>query len=829
MSKKQSKKLQHSIPSKFVLNHKDLQVIKVIGSGAFGEVSVGIYLPTETKVAIKKLHILESNERNEELYIREVECLSSLKHKFLLPFIGFTESYPYCIVTKYISGGTLYSAIHNDDCEEQKKKPKKLNPTELNIIAYGIANGMKYLHKKKIIHRDLKTQNILLDKNKKPVICDFGSSRRMEMKKTMTITSVGTSNYMAPEFFEGEYDEKVDVYAYAMMIWEMLTKEIPFDGYGDAQVLYMVKFKNQRPTIPTETPQGLKNLIEKCWSNDPKERLSFQEIEQLLLSGEVEFPGTDRNKFQSAISYDKKISNEKTKSFNNHTQPNTLSSANIPPPIRIQKIQHRNKKQPRSCGFLDVPISEIQTGENYLQQIENNTANIPEVLSFFEKHCNEDICFNFSIWKPFLMLISSDSEYQTRIYNLLMHFSQSVDIVKNVQKVENLHLYLNPKTIDFFLYFITYSPNIISIDLVNVLFNLSKQPEISKKAIILLCKICKFAQQFKNNIIDFFIKNVNFFINFEASYDLMMMLTSENKVTKSMIISYSESNNPSSVIAAYKATFSLVSSTPEFFNLDLILKHIISENADLRNESLEFIRRYAENIHGVPLSKICEALLISSQRYLKSENAILILCRYVDINDSFEPPIIFKSAKNWLLSANPTQFLNLFIVLFKKESRIRRFFAALTETYTFLNNILISGSKEIYLPICYLLRGFDDEFNVKLVQTGIIPKICNILLKTKEPDSVEFVLEVINKVAKSTYCNEFNQVVVYLINLINEKITCSMCCLITLCILSSQNQTHESFFKANFFPIFSRFNSSSKEAKEMIDIISSNLKKFSNY
>ena len=251
MSKKQSKKLQHSIPSKFVLNHKDLQVIKVIGSGAFGEVSVGIYLPTETKVAIKKLHILESNERNEELYIREVECLSSLKHKFLLPFIGFTESYPYCIVTKYISGGTLYSAIHNDDCEEQKKKPKKLNPTELNIIAYGIANGMKYLHKKKIIHRDLKTQNILLDKNKKPVICDFGSSRRMEMKKTMTITSVGTSNYMAPEFFEGEYDEKVDVYAYAMMIWEMLTKEIPFDGYGDAQVLYMVKFKNQRPTIPT--------------------------------------------------------------------------------------------------------------------------------------------------------------------------------------------------------------------------------------------------------------------------------------------------------------------------------------------------------------------------------------------------------------------------------------------------------------------------------------------------------------------------------------------------------------------------------------------------
>ena len=243
MSKKNS---ESDDISKYIIDHNQLKFERVIGMGGYGEVSIGYHIPTGLKVAIKKLFDVNESQINKELYHREIQALSLVKNIFLLPFIGFTNTPPYCIVTKYIPNGSLYDALHetqtplssprvsapsipqkakNDSKKGSKKiKTKKktksktpneddensdnnsqhsLTATEKTFIAYGISVGMQILHEKGIIHRDLKTQNILIDEHKCPIISDFGSSRYTSGNAPMT-SSFGTQNYMAPEFIQGE-------------------------------------------------------------------------------------------------------------------------------------------------------------------------------------------------------------------------------------------------------------------------------------------------------------------------------------------------------------------------------------------------------------------------------------------------------------------------------------------------------------------------------------------------------------------------------------------------------------------------------------------------
>ena len=276
--------------SKFILSIHDLNIIKPIGSGAFGDVFLGIHLPSKEKVAIKKLH---ESTLNAHLYLREVEALSVLAHPFLLPFFGFTNVSPFCIVTKFIPNGSLFDALHSNSLK------RKLTPTEMSIIAFGIASGMEFLHKKNVMHRDLKPQNILLDGSKLPVICDFGTSRKIE-QNTMT-GQCGTANYMSPEFIKNEkYDQSVDVYSFGMIIWEMLTGQIPFGDEEVPQVIYSI-LVGQELEIPEGTPENLVNLINGCKAFNPKERPSFEVIVKGFTDGLLCFPGTDMMKFNDFV------------------------------------------------------------------------------------------------------------------------------------------------------------------------------------------------------------------------------------------------------------------------------------------------------------------------------------------------------------------------------------------------------------------------------------------------------------------------------------------------------------------------------------------------
>ncbi|KAH0793127.1 TKL family protein kinase [Histomonas meleagridis] len=271
------------IPKKpTVIRHSEIRLEKNIATGGFAQVWLGIYLPTGQKVAIKKLF---STELTPEI-LNEINIHSSLHHKFITNFIGYTDEKPFCIVTEYVPNGTLHDALHSSDSKV------RLSPTDLTIIATGISSAMSYMHSKRIVHRDLKSLNILLDSRYQPKICDFGISTILDSDSKLN-QGFGTASIMSPEQHRQQnFNESVDVYAFGIMLWEMLTRQVPFENIDPIQLIYSVSMKGERPPIPKNTPKLLEFLIRKCWSQTPEERPTFKWIHLELSSGNIQFPGT---------------------------------------------------------------------------------------------------------------------------------------------------------------------------------------------------------------------------------------------------------------------------------------------------------------------------------------------------------------------------------------------------------------------------------------------------------------------------------------------------------------------------------------------------------
>jgi hypothetical protein len=210
--------------------------------------------------------------------------LASVDHPTLLKFVGAVDSPPYAIVTEWMPGGTLYHDLH---------KTRRLNPTQLTIAAVDIARGIEYLHARSIVHRDLKTLNVLLTDDGFARICDFGFSRHVRTSDAKMTGNVGTPHWMAPEVLAGSgvYDEKVDVYAFAIVLWELLVKKLPYTGMESTEIVAQVAMNDIRPPIPPTCPAPLRALIEICWLRDPTARPSFRQILEQMLSAGVVYPG----------------------------------------------------------------------------------------------------------------------------------------------------------------------------------------------------------------------------------------------------------------------------------------------------------------------------------------------------------------------------------------------------------------------------------------------------------------------------------------------------------------------------------------------------------
>ena len=178
-------------------------------------------------------------------------------------------------------------------------KNKKLTPARIISSIYQIAEGMKYIHFKKVIHRDLKPSNIVIAEDGTIKISDFGVSKMIdpESGSLSFTTGIGTLFFMAPEIINenDEYDEKVDVYSFGVLTFFILS------GGKMPKIKIPEICSGKKAEIPNEFSQLAKNLIDSCWNFDPNQRPSFDEICTLLEDNEYRLIDLDEAGMNEAL------------------------------------------------------------------------------------------------------------------------------------------------------------------------------------------------------------------------------------------------------------------------------------------------------------------------------------------------------------------------------------------------------------------------------------------------------------------------------------------------------------------------------------------------
>ncbi|EQC29266.1 TKL protein kinase [Saprolegnia diclina VS20] len=269
--------LDSDIKPEWQLSFSELHLGDAIGTGRSGQTFSGIW--RGTFIAAKVINVSHHNQSlSDEIlseFYREVAVVSRLRHPNIVLFLGVAINPPkYCLVFEFMQSGALTDLI-------RQRKP---TPIDFFRIAREIAMGMNYLHLCSIMHRDLKSGNVLLDAYGTVKISDFGLSCVLEIGHSSDLTAeTGTYRWMAPEVIGHEpYSMKADVYSYGVILWEMIAKEQPFKGMSPIQAAFAVARQQMRPPFPKDTPESLMQLVETCWHQDPAQRPTFAQILDVL-------------------------------------------------------------------------------------------------------------------------------------------------------------------------------------------------------------------------------------------------------------------------------------------------------------------------------------------------------------------------------------------------------------------------------------------------------------------------------------------------------------------------------------------------------------------
>jgi len=259
---------------------EDLKLGKAISSGGFGTVYKGYH--HGRKVAIKQLHAREMTENALLEFQREATIMMRLHSPSVVTLYGVTLNSPYYLVMEYMNGGSLYHLLQSNQDLNWKSRAK---------MALEIGQGLSFLHSRNILHRDLKSMNVLLDKLHRVKLGDFGLARvKQESSSQNTQRSMGTTSWMAPELFKrrAEYTKACDVYSLGMLLWELASRQIPFADAPDPGVIMTWVMQGNREAIPVGTPVWYSLLIQACWDAEPTKRPEIAEVVQQLEKGFAE-------------------------------------------------------------------------------------------------------------------------------------------------------------------------------------------------------------------------------------------------------------------------------------------------------------------------------------------------------------------------------------------------------------------------------------------------------------------------------------------------------------------------------------------------------------
>lgn len=273
------------------VNFEDLKLEKIIGSGAFGEVIRGTYCGTP--VVVKRMLRNKIDENHLRMFAEEIQLMMNLRHPNIVQFIGASwNSYSnVCFVTEYLENGDLFAVLRN---------PKFVLTYNRHILKMMVdtSRGMAYLHSMKppIIHRDLKSMNILVSSTFGCKVSDFGLSREKSVDETMSVT--GTPLWLPPEMIRGErYTEKADVYSFGIVMSEWDTRKIPYHDIkakgarhkkiSGSTLMHMVAYESLRPSLSKDCLASVRALYQRCTADDADTRPTFEEIVMELVDGPI--------------------------------------------------------------------------------------------------------------------------------------------------------------------------------------------------------------------------------------------------------------------------------------------------------------------------------------------------------------------------------------------------------------------------------------------------------------------------------------------------------------------------------------------------------------
>ncbi|KAH7277634.1 hypothetical protein KP509_39G060100 [Ceratopteris richardii] len=270
----------------------DLEELKELGSGTFGTVYHGKWRGTD--VAIKRIKPscfmgrLSERERLIADFWQEAFILGQLHHPNVVAFYGIVPDGPdgtLATVTEYMVNGSLKQALQTKD--------RLLDRRKRLIIAMDAAFGMEYLHKKNVVHFDLKCENLLVNlRDIHRPICKVGDLGLSKVKQQTMISGGvrGTLPWMAPELLNGSstlVSEKVDVFSFGIALWELLTGEEPYASMHYGAIIGGIVTNTLRPPIPKSCDAEWRSLMEACWACDPSDRPTFTEIANSLRAMEA--------------------------------------------------------------------------------------------------------------------------------------------------------------------------------------------------------------------------------------------------------------------------------------------------------------------------------------------------------------------------------------------------------------------------------------------------------------------------------------------------------------------------------------------------------------
>lgn len=274
----------------WTIDLRKLNMGEAFAQGAFGKLYRGTYKGED--VAIKILERPENDPERAQLmeqqFQQEVKMLATLKHPNIVRFIGACRKpMVWCIVTEYAKGGSVRQFLMK---RQSRSVPLKLAVKQ----ALDVARGMAYVHGLGLIHRDLKSDNLLIFSDKSIKIADFGVARIEVQTEGMT-PETGTYRWMAPEMIQHRpYTQKVDVYSFGIVLWELITGMLPFQNMTAVQAAFAVVNKGVRPIVPNDCLPVLGEIMTRCWDANPDVRPPFIEVVRMLENAETEIMTTVR-------------------------------------------------------------------------------------------------------------------------------------------------------------------------------------------------------------------------------------------------------------------------------------------------------------------------------------------------------------------------------------------------------------------------------------------------------------------------------------------------------------------------------------------------------